>query len=41
MKDRMDILIHRPWDLGTNSQLYKLYEDDFIYTCINFILNNK
>ncbi|MDE5553306.1 MAG: hypothetical protein K2I67_02050 [Malacoplasma sp.] len=41
MKDRMDILVHRPWALGTNAQLYKLYEDDFIYTLINFILNTK
>lgn len=41
MKERMDILVHRPWDLGTNANLYKIYEEDFIYTLINYILNTK
>lgn len=41
MKERMDILVHRPWDLGTNANLYKFYEEDFIYTLINYILNTK
>ncbi len=41
MKDKMDVLVHRPWDLGTNANLYKFYEEDFIYTLINYILNTK
>lgn len=41
MKDRMDILIHRPWELGTHAQTYKLYDDDVICKIIMFILNTK
>lgn len=41
MKDKMDVLVHRPWDLGTHANLYKFYEEDFIYTLINYILNTK
>lgn len=40
LKDRMDILVHRPWDIGLNGYQFKLYEEDAIYKIIEFIVNN-
>lgn len=40
LKERMDKLVHAPWRLGTNSELYKIYEDNLVYKVVDFILNN-